>query len=89
MTSWAMCAWPAVPRKPPPSMRAGDMADAKLLSNMAASQLALDKFVAAAMYGQKCVEADPDWWKGHWYRGQALMKMCVRSHSHMPGTSTP
>jgi hypothetical protein len=28
---------------------AGDMADAKLLSNMAASQLALEKFVAAAM----------------------------------------
>jgi hypothetical protein len=21
------------------------------------------------------MEADPDWWKGHWYRGQALMKM--------------
>jgi tetratricopeptide (TPR) repeat protein len=53
----------------------GEMADAKLLSNMAAAQLALDKYVAAAMYGQRSVEADADWWKGHWYRGQALMKM--------------
>ena len=53
----------------------GELADAKLFSNMAAAQLALDKYVAAAMYAQKCMEADPDWWKGHWYRGQALMKM--------------
>mmetsp|Transcript_12641 Transcript_12641/g.16310 ORF Transcript_12641/g.16310 Transcript_12641/m.16310 type:complete len:221 (+) Transcript_12641:17-679(+) len=53
----------------------GELVDAKLFSNMAASQLALDKYVAAAMYGQRCMEADPDWWKGYWYRGQALMKM--------------
>ncbi len=56
-------------------LQKGDLVDAKLLSNMAAAQLALDKFVAAAMYGQRCTEADPDWWKGYWYRGQALMKM--------------
>ena len=56
-------------------LQKGDLVDAKLFSNMAAAQLALDKFVAAAMYGQRCTEADPDWWKGHWYRGQALMKM--------------
>lgn len=51
------------------------MVDAKLFSNMAASSMALDKFVAAAMYGQRSIEADPDWWKGYWYRGQSLMKM--------------
>ena len=56
-------------------LQKGDLVDAKLFSNMAAAQLALDKHVAAAMYGQRCMEADPDWWKGYWYRGQALMKM--------------
>lgn len=44
----------------------GELVDAKLFSNMAAAQLALDKFVAAAMYAQKCTEADPAWWKGYW-----------------------
>jgi hypothetical protein len=44
----------------------GELGDAKLYSNMAAAQLALDKFVAAAMYAQKCTEADPAWWKGYW-----------------------
>lgn len=24
---------------------------------------------------QRCIEVDPDWWKGYWYRGQALLKM--------------
>lgn len=52
-----------------------DQTDAKILSNRAAANLAMDKFVAAAFDGQRCMEADPDWWKGHWYRGQALMKM--------------
>ena len=49
--------------------------DAKLCSNIAAAQLSAGKFVAAAMYGAKSIEADGDWWKGHWYRGQALIKM--------------
>ena len=49
--------------------------DAKLLSNLAAAQLAMDKYVAAAHNAADSVEADPEWWKGHWYRGQALLKM--------------
>jgi len=49
--------------------------DVKIISNRAASMLAMDKFVAAAFDGQRCMEVDPDWWKGYWYRGQALMKM--------------
>lgn len=48
---------------------------AGLLSDMAAAQLALDKVVATAMCGQRCTEAGPGWWKGHWCRGQALMKV--------------
>ena len=49
--------------------------DVKIISNRAAAMLAMDKFVAAAFDGQRCIEVDPDWWKGYWYRGQALMKM--------------
>jgi len=49
--------------------------DAKILSNRAAARLALDQFVGAAYDGQLCIEVDQDWWKGYWYRGQALMKM--------------
>lgn len=49
--------------------------DAKLLSNLAAAQLAMDKYVAAAHNAAESVDADCTWWKGHWYRGQALHKM--------------
>ena len=31
--------------------------------------------VAASSYAGKSVAADPDWWKGHWYKAQSLMKM--------------
>ena len=62
--------------------------DVKIISNRAASMLAMDKFVAAAFDGQRCMEVDPDWWKGYWYRGQALMKVCVKegmwTHAHEP-----
>jgi len=49
--------------------------DAKLLSNLAAAYLALDKFVGAAMYAAEATDVDPTWWKGHYYRGQALLRM--------------
>lgn len=49
--------------------------DAKLLSNVAAAQLANEKLVAAAMYAAESTDVDPTWWKGHWYRGQALLRM--------------
>ena len=53
----------------------GHRPDAKMLSNIAAAQLALEKYVAASSYAGKSVAADPDWWKGHWYKAQSLMKM--------------
>ena len=56
-------------------LKRGQRPDAKLLSNLAAAQLALDKFVAAGHNAAESVDADPTWWKGHWYRGQALYKM--------------
>lgn len=49
--------------------------DAKLLSNIAAAQLANEKLVAAAMYAAESTDVDATWWKGHWYRGQALLRM--------------
>ena len=52
-----------------------DAAHAYLVRQAAAAQLALEKYVAASSYAGKSVAADPDWWKGHWYRGQALQKM--------------
>ena len=60
-------------------LKAAGKPDAKLLSNIAAAHLAGDKFVAAAHHAAESVDADPEWWKGHWYRGQALQKM-VRIH---------
>jgi len=56
-------------------LKAAGKPDAKLLSNIAAAHLAGDKFVAAAHHAAESVDADPEWWKGHWYRGQALQKM--------------
>ena len=53
----------------------GHRPDAKMLSNIAAAQHALEKYVAASSYAGKSVAADPDWWKGHWYKAQSLMKM--------------
>ena len=35
----------------------------------------IEKFVGAAFDGQKAMEADNDWWKGYWYRGQAIVNM--------------
>jgi len=49
--------------------------DAKLLSNAAAAFLADGKAVPASSYGAKAMEVDPDWWKGYWYRAQALTHM--------------
>ena len=62
------------PKPPAPPPQCGQP-DVKIISNRAAAMLAMDKFVAAAFDGQRCIEVDRDWWKGHWYRGQALMKM--------------
>lgn len=56
-------------------LKAAGKPDAKLQSNIAAAHLAGDKFVAAAHHAAESVDADTDWWKGHWYRGQALQKM--------------
>jgi hypothetical protein len=56
-------------------LKAAGKPDAKLQSNIAAAHLACDKFVAAAHHAAESVDADADWWKGHWYRGQALQKM--------------
>ena len=64
-------------------LKAAGKPDAKLLSNIAAAHLAGDKFVAAAHHAAESVDADPDWWKGHWYRGQALQKM-VRNNFGPP-----
>ena len=54
-----------------------ETADARLFSNRAAAQLAREppRLVAVAMDGQRSADADPSWWKGHWYRGQALLFM--------------
>jgi hypothetical protein len=38
-------------------------------------QLANEKYVAVTMFAGKAIKADPDWWKGHWYKAQALMRM--------------
>ena len=56
-------------------LQKGGLVGAGLLPDMAAAQLALEILVAAAMCGQRCTEAGPGWWKGHWCRGQALMKV--------------
>ena len=47
--------------------------DAKLHTNRAACLLTAERWVPAAFDGQKAIDADPDWWKGYWYKGQALL----------------
>ena len=53
--------------------------DAKLYSNRAAANLALKKHVLAATDGRLATEADPNWWKGHWYFGQATLELVKAS----------
>mmetsp|Transcript_29156 Transcript_29156/g.89177 ORF Transcript_29156/g.89177 Transcript_29156/m.89177 type:complete len:244 (-) Transcript_29156:990-1721(-) len=53
--------------------------DAKLLSNRAAAYLKLGKNVRAANDARASLEADCDWWKGHWYLGQALLALLRQS----------
>lgn len=53
--------------------------DAKLYSNRAAANLALNKPVLAATDGRLATEADPTWWKGHWYFGQATLALVKAS----------
>ncbi|KAJ1451366.1 hypothetical protein M885DRAFT_589562 [Pelagophyceae sp. CCMP2097] len=62
-------------RKAAAHLKRARLPDAKLLSNLAAAYLSLDKHVSAANYGAESADADGDWWKGHWYRGQALIAM--------------
>ena len=54
-------------------------ADAKLHSNRAAAYLALKKHVNAATDGKLAVDADANWWKGHWYFGQATLELVKAS----------
>jgi len=41
------------------------------------------RFVASAMYAQKCTEADPEWWKGYWYenylRDESVRKRGIKT----------
>ena len=61
--------------------------DAKLYSNRAAANLALKKHVCAATDGNLAVEADPAWWKGHWYFGQATLEL-VKASAAQRGACT-
>mmetsp|Transcript_11079 Transcript_11079/g.15258 ORF Transcript_11079/g.15258 Transcript_11079/m.15258 type:complete len:244 (+) Transcript_11079:1167-1898(+) len=51
----------------------GKMPDAKLHTNRAACLLTAHRWVPAAFDGRKSIEIDPEWWKGYWYFGQALL----------------
>jgi tetratricopeptide (TPR) repeat protein len=55
--------------------------DAKLFSNRAAANLKLNKNVLAVADARLSAEADPGWWKAHWYLGQALSAQLVVSAS--------
>ena len=61
--------------------------DAKLYSNRAAANLALKKHVCAATDGNLAVDADPAWWKGHWYFGQATLEL-VKASAAQRGACT-
>jgi tetratricopeptide (TPR) repeat protein len=50
--------------------------NAKLYTNRAAAHLGMKKYVGSAHDGQMSIDIDPTWWKGYWYRGQALTNMC-------------
>lgn len=52
--------------------------DAKLHTNRAACLLTADHWVAAAHDGQRSVDLDEEWWKGHWYKGQAVLGQLKR-----------
>ena len=41
--------------------------DAKILSNLANTKLMMKHYTEAASWGRESAEADPDWWKGHYY----------------------
>lgn len=55
--------------------------DAKLFSNRAAVYLNTRRYVRAASDGQKAIEADASWWKGHFYKGQALLALVKKRGS--------
>uniref|UniRef100_A0A7S3JVZ4 Uncharacterized protein n=1 Tax=Aureoumbra lagunensis TaxID=44058 RepID=A0A7S3JVZ4_9STRA len=67
----AIIEWIAIDRE----LKESGNRDAKLLSNIAAAQLSINKLVAASMYGAEATDVDPDWWKGYFYRGQALLAL--------------
>ena len=52
---------------------AGRAEDAKLHTNRAACLLTADRWVPAAHDGARAISLDAEWWKGYWYRGQALL----------------
>ncbi|KAH8060223.1 sulfuric ester hydrolase [Aureococcus anophagefferens] len=52
---------------------AGRAEDAKLHTNRAACLLTADRWVPAAHDGARAIALDAEWWKGYWYRGQALL----------------
>lgn len=47
--------------------------DAKLHTNRAACLLTAERWVPAAYDGHQAIRLDDEWWKGYWYRGQALL----------------
>lgn len=53
--------------------------DAKIFSNRAAVYLNTKRYVRAASDAQSAVEADAAWWKGHFYKGQALLALVKQS----------
>mmetsp|Transcript_16556 Transcript_16556/g.21569 ORF Transcript_16556/g.21569 Transcript_16556/m.21569 type:complete len:252 (+) Transcript_16556:149-904(+) len=62
------------------ALRARDLeVDSKLLSNRAAAFLQLNEKVKAASDARASTEADPDWWKGHWYLAQAVLGIAKSS----------
>ena len=38
--------------------------------------------MAAAHHAAESVDADPEWWKGHWYRGPVCKKWCEKMAAH-------
>lgn len=64
-------------------LRSRQLSDAKICSNRAACYLALDRPVMAASDALLAINADPQFWKGWWYRGQALLAV-LKSSKHGP-----
>ncbi|KAH8058047.1 hypothetical protein JL720_14086 [Aureococcus anophagefferens] len=66
---------------------AAEKAAGTRISNRAAANLALKKHVCAATDGNLAVDADPAWWKGHWYFGQATLEL-VKASAAQRGACT-